>query len=112
VDKDDKLIPLGDILKQAVPEPQRERFQAEVIALNPLSRVRKRLLGPRRELERELAFQHSVICQTSLPYRDPGDLVRVWKRMQGSSVRDFAVACPSLGRKGVHPMAIALVVVR
>jgi hypothetical protein len=31
----------------------------------------------------ELAFQHTVLCQTSLPYRDPGDDVREWKRGQG-----------------------------
>jgi hypothetical protein len=27
--------------------------------------------------------QHSVLCQTSLPYRDPGDEVRLWKRANG-----------------------------
>ena len=31
----------------------------------------------------ELAFQHSVFCQTSLPYRNPGDEARLWKRKQG-----------------------------
>jgi hypothetical protein len=28
-------------------------------------------------------FQHSVLCQTSLPYRNPGDEMRLWQRMQG-----------------------------
>lgn len=28
-------------------------------------------------------FQHSVLCQTFLPYRDPGDDVRIWQQKQG-----------------------------
>ena len=48
----------------------------------------------RRRLERHLeieeapadriAFQHTVLCQTALPYRDPGDNVREWERQQGA----------------------------
>lgn len=30
-----------------------------------------------------LTFQHSILCQTSLPYRDPGPGVRRWERQQG-----------------------------
>jgi Plasmid encoded RepA protein len=30
-----------------------------------------------------VAFQHTVLCQTCLPYRDPGDAVRLWEREQG-----------------------------
>lgn len=33
--------------------------------------------------EPEVAFQHSILCQTSLPYRDPGPDVRRWEREQG-----------------------------
>lgn len=33
--------------------------------------------------EGTILFQHSVLCQTSLPYRDPGEEVRVWKRTNG-----------------------------
>jgi len=32
----------------------------------------------------QLAFQHTVLCQTSLPYRNPGDAVRAWEREQGN----------------------------
>jgi hypothetical protein len=28
-------------------------------------------------------FQHSVLCQTFLPYRNPGNEVRIWKQKQG-----------------------------
>jgi Plasmid encoded RepA protein len=30
-----------------------------------------------------IAFQHTILCQTCLPYRDPGNDVRVWQREQG-----------------------------
>ena len=54
---------------------------------NTLSRVHRRLLAPLDAVssaEQQLAFQHTVFCQTSLPYRNPGDDVREWKRDQGS----------------------------
>lgn len=28
-------------------------------------------------------YQHSVLCQTGLPYRDPGSAVRKWERLNG-----------------------------
>lgn len=28
-------------------------------------------------------FQHSIFCQTCMPYRDPGEAVRIWERTQG-----------------------------
>jgi len=33
--------------------------------------------------EQAIAFLHTVFCQTSLPYRNPGEDVRVWERRQG-----------------------------
>src|ERR1035441_9929913 len=32
---------------------------------------------------RSLLYQHSFLCQTSLPYRDPGDDKREWERLNG-----------------------------
>lgn len=32
---------------------------------------------------KEAVFQHSVLCQTFLPYRNPGTDVRIWKQKQG-----------------------------
>jgi len=29
-------------------------------------------------------YQHTVLCQTSLPYRDPGEDVRTWERTNGN----------------------------
>jgi hypothetical protein len=31
-----------------------------------------------------ITYQHTVLCQTALPYRDPGDTVREWERQQGA----------------------------
>jgi Plasmid encoded RepA protein len=31
----------------------------------------------------DILYQHSVLCQTCLPYRDPGDEVRLWSRRNG-----------------------------
>lgn len=33
----------------------------------------------------EITFQHSILCQTSLPYRAPGPGVREWERRQGNA---------------------------
>jgi hypothetical protein len=30
-----------------------------------------------------ITFQHTILCQTSLPYRNPGDDTRRWQRSQG-----------------------------
>jgi len=32
----------------------------------------------------DISFHHTVFCQTSLPYRDPGIDVRIWEREQGN----------------------------
>lgn len=54
---------------------------------NTLSRVHRRLIEPLetdQDNEARLSFQHTVFCQTGLPYRDPGDAVRLWQRRQGA----------------------------
>jgi hypothetical protein len=51
--------------------------------------------------EQDVAFQHSVLCQTSLPYRDPGDDVLVWERLNGTAhlkVLAGEAMHPALGR--------------
>lgn len=54
---------------------------------NTLSRVHRRLIEPLetdQDNEARLAFQHTVFCQTGLPYRNPGDDMRLWQRTQGT----------------------------
>jgi Plasmid encoded RepA protein len=37
----------------------------------------------RGDQTRSIIYQHTVLCQTCLPYRNPGDEVRVWDRENG-----------------------------
>jgi hypothetical protein len=56
---------------------------------NLASRVHRRLITPietEQDNEPRLSFHHTVFCQTSLPYRNPGDEVRLWKRTQGAAM--------------------------
>jgi hypothetical protein len=39
--------------------------------------------------KQDIAFQHSIMCQTSLPYRDPGEDVRRWQRRQGDALLEI-----------------------
>jgi hypothetical protein len=41
--------------------------------------------GLMAEAPDEIAYQHSILCQTALPYRDPGADVRDWHREQGNA---------------------------
>jgi len=36
------------------------------------------------ETLKQIAYQHTVLCQTGMPYRNPSDEVRVWERKQGA----------------------------
>jgi hypothetical protein len=61
-----------------------------VLALpKPGTLIQKRLIetaGLLAETERqEVAYQHSILCQTGLPYRNPGPEVREWLRDQGNA---------------------------
>jgi len=52
-----------------------------------ISRIQRRaakMAAATLETPPQIAFQHSVLCQTSLPYRDPGADVHVWNRRQGN----------------------------
>ncbi|MBV8592137.1 MAG: hypothetical protein JO212_19125 [Acetobacteraceae bacterium] len=56
----------------------------ERIAPKSLTAVQRRLIQAAAEEDQDLLFQHTVFCQTCLPYRDPGNDVRTWKRVNGS----------------------------
>ena len=40
----------------------------------------ERLLGGAETGPEAILYQHSILCQTGLPYRNPGDDVRSWER--------------------------------
>lgn len=50
---------------------------------------------------RDILYQHTVLCQTCLPFRDPGDEVRTWERLNGGvhlEVNAGKAMHPDLGR--------------
>ena len=69
------------------PEPEKPTKQKKPKPKGGLSKVERRLMKSSVDIEMNppeaIAFQHSVLCQTSLPYRDPGLDVREWERRQG-----------------------------
>jgi hypothetical protein len=68
-------------------ENQKDLFGGQLPALRPLSRIEQRLIRSSVEIEADdpdaILFQHTVFCQTGLPYRNPGDEVRIWDRENG-----------------------------
>lgn len=76
------------------------RSVGELLAINSIAtpRMRRGLVGPtpiqnrlleaaaryaQEQDDQSILYQHSVFCQTCLPYRDPGDDVRIWERVNG-----------------------------
>ena len=53
-----------------------------------LTPVQRRRLKSSAQIQQDstshIAYQHTVLCQTALPYRDPGSKTRVWERRQGA----------------------------
>ena len=58
--------------------------------LTPPSHIQQRLIRSAVEIEADdpdaILFQHTVFCQTGLPYRDPGPAATTWDRKQGSGI--------------------------
>ncbi|MBV8095537.1 MAG: hypothetical protein JOY71_23360 [Acetobacteraceae bacterium] len=64
-----------------------------------LTLVQRRLIEAAALQEaQDLLFQHTVLCQTCLPYRDPGDDVREWGRINGKVHLEIAAG------KAMHPI--------
>jgi len=67
------------------------------------SRIQQRLIdGSAFQMEnpdepQNYVFQHTVLCQTCLPFRDPGDEARTWERLNG------AVHLKVLAGEAMHP---------
>ena len=72
------------------------------LPIKPLTPVQRRLIqSASLDEAQELVFQHTVFCQTCLPYRDPGNEVRTWERLNGKvhlEVYAGKAMHPALGR--------------
>lgn len=83
---------ISDVLKQQkagglrlVPPPSRQKTADTHPSISTTTR---RLLDGAAKIsagETGLVFQHSVLCQVSLPYRNPGDVLRTWDRKSGNT---------------------------
>ena len=55
--------------------------------MTPGSAVLRRLVEVSTDIEmspgEQIAFQHTVLCQTGMPYRNPGENTRLWERRNG-----------------------------
>ena len=66
----------------------------------PLTLIQKRLIdtaGKLSDPREDVTYQHSILCQTSLPYRDPGAGVRRWERKQGNALLEVEAG------RAIHP---------
>jgi hypothetical protein len=53
---------------------------ADFKALTP---IQHRLNTMPTDVSEQIIYQHSVLCQTVMPYRNPGDDIRIWHRVNG-----------------------------
>jgi hypothetical protein len=50
---------------------------------NALAPIQERMVSPSDEDPSEILFHHSILCQTSIPYLDPGEATREWLSRNG-----------------------------
>jgi hypothetical protein len=70
------------------------------------SAIQKRLLAAATDdtqSARDVLYQHTVLCQTCLPFRDPGGSVREWERLNGN------VHLKVLAGEAMHPERLRFV---
>ena len=63
------------------PAPETKRRAFSVIQ----NRLAKANLQVQHAENQDTVFQHSILCQTCMPYRDPGQ-TRIWERTQGNAL--------------------------
>lgn len=57
---------------------------------NPIrERMRREAEEIARQEARKALYQHTIFCQTCLPYRDPGAEIRIWKQSQGAALLEI-----------------------
>lgn len=94
---DFELTPISAL----VPTVKRQIKRRERQAKGPTP-IQQRLidaaaLGIEDQDAQSLLYQHTVFCQTSLPYRDPGNDARTWERSNGD------VQLKVLAGEAMHP---------
>jgi hypothetical protein len=84
------LAPVGDLIS-----PKRLK------AIRGPSPIEQRLIDGadvNPDDPKSILFQHTVLCQTCLPFRDPGDEARTWERLNGN------IHLKVLAGEAMHPV--------
>ena len=84
------------------PKPVGKILKGLPVAKVARTRIRERIIDAAVLLDSpndplSVLYQHSVLCQTCLPFRDPGDDARVWERVNGG------VRLKVLAGEAMHP---------
>jgi hypothetical protein len=96
-DTDQEQFPGFQSLAEAVPTPIKRAAQRPRRTV----RVIQAAVTITEQERPDIAYQHSVLCQCALPFRDPGDDIREWERSQGRVsllVRAGSAMHPEKGR--------------
>lgn len=91
---DQGLLPIGDFVSPKLIKQLKRKAEG------PTPIQRRLIEAAAYDADQDaqtILYQHTVFCQTSLPYRDPGDAARVWERGNGD------VQLKVLAGEAMHP---------
>jgi Plasmid encoded RepA protein len=91
------LQSVGDLLKSNLKGLKKKITGPSIIEQRLIDGAAQALTG-NDGTPRDILYQHTVLCQTCMPFRDPGDDVRTWKRLNGG------VALEVNAGKAMHPV--------
>ena len=88
------LIPIGNLIT-----PKLRRQLKAATGPTPIQRrlIEAAVFSVEQPDLQTILYQHTVFCQTSLPYRNPGDEARTWERINGD------VHLKVLAGEAMHP---------
>jgi hypothetical protein len=99
--EDQALLPISDILTPKL----MKQIKRQALGPTPIQQrlLDAAVLNVEQPDSQTILYQHSVFCQTYLPYRNPGDDVREWERQNGDVHLEVRAG------KAMHPLERRLV---
>lgn len=95
--KEFELTPIGDLAPKVLKQVKRRARQASGPTPIQQRLIEAAAFSVEQPDAQSLLYQHTVFCQTSLPYRNPGDDARTWERTNGD------VHLKVLAGEAMHP---------
>ena len=89
-----ELLPGLEQEIQQVPSPKPRNVNASMTPIR--SRLLEAAAASVTELQ-SILYQHTIFCQTGMPYRDPGDNIRTWEQSNGIAALEITAG------KAMHP---------